>query len=407
MSIALKSGFRIPRVFSLVSMIVMCTVLNLSLVLPALAKGAWSIVPSANACTQLCNNTLNGVTAISDNDVWAVGDVTGLGVANQTLTEHWNGSKWSVIASPNVNKEQNTLRAVSAVSSTDVWAAGFFFADSVGGGTRGLIEHWNGIRWIVVPTPNPTTHSSLLSGIAAVSASDVWAAGSYENDDQTAFLPLIEHWNGIAWSVVKVPTNSDFTTINSISARAANDVWAVGHSFPGEGTVQTNVALHWNGSEWTVTPFADFPSLGEQDLNGVSAVATDDAWAVGSYATPIDGFTQTLAIHWNGKQWSKAETPNFSTSLNQLFAVSAVSSKDVWAVGWGTTADDQQQTLIEHWNGLEWSIVPSPNMTPQKINTNILLGVTKSSAGKLWAVGTWQSLVQGNPGFQTLTLHFA
>lgn len=62
-------------------------------------------------------------------------------------------------------------------------------------------------------------------------------------------------------------------------------------------------------------------------------------------------------------------------------------------------------TLIEHWNGTKWSIVPSPNQTPQGNNINILLGIDSSGPGKLWAVGEWESLVQGNPGQRTLTLH--
>jgi len=341
--------FKFSRILSMAFAISIA--LNISFGFSALAQSSiWSIVPSANASTKpLSSNTLNGVAAISDNNVWAVGVWMGPTAINRTLTEHWNGSSWSVVPSPNVGSLDNTLNAVSAVSSNDVWAVGFVIGGTANEAS-GLIEHWNGSSWSIVP---------------------------------------------------KIPTNSTAPAINAMTARSANDIWVVGDSFPQNSTVQTNLAWHWNGIKWSITSPAAFASNGQQSLDGVSAFSSTDVWAVGSYATPgIDAFTQTLAIHWNGKQWSKVTTPNPVQDLDQLFAVSAISSNDVWAVGWANLS-----TLIEHWNGTKWSIVPSPNQTPQGNNINILLGINSGGPGKLWAVGEWESLVQGNPGQRTLTLH--
>jgi len=114
----------------------------------------------------------------------------------------------------------------------------------------------------------------------------------------------------------------------------------------------------------------------------------------------------TLAIHWNGTQWSKVTTPNVDASLNRLFGVAAISSKDVWAVGQAVTPDGfGLHTLIEHWDGTQWSIAPSPNKLPQGNNANSILGVTVSGLTSLWSVGSFDSLVKGNPGLRTLTLH--
>jgi hypothetical protein len=393
--------FKFSRILSMAFAISIA--LNISFGFSALAQSSiWSIVPSANASTKpLSSNTLNGVAAISDNNVWAVGVWMGPTAINRTLTEHWNGSSWSVVPSPNVGSLDNTLNAVSAVSSNDVWAVGFVIGGTANEAS-GLIEHWNGSSWSIVPSPKPSSQPALLKGVAAISANDVWVAGTFTSNDQTAVLPLIEHWNGSSWSIVpKIPTNSTAPAINAMTARSANDIWVVGDSFPQNSTVQTNLAWHWNGIKWSITSPAAFASNGQQSLDGVSAFSSTDVWAVGSYATPgIDAFTQTLAIHWNGKQWSKVTTPNPVQDLDQLFAVSAISSNDVWAVGWANLS-----TLIEHWNGTKWSIVPSPNQTPQGNNINILLGINSGGPGKLWAVGEWESLVQGNPGQRTLTLH--
>src|SRR6266702_8897037 len=91
------------------------------LLAPAVAQAAaWTVVSSPSPGSV---NDLNGVASISANDVWAVGDTN-----QQTLTEHWNGHKWSVVPSPNVGTHNNELFGVTAVSATDVWAVGFFNA---------------------------------------------------------------------------------------------------------------------------------------------------------------------------------------------------------------------------------------------------------------------------------------
>src|SRR5437762_10908806 len=55
--------------------------------------------------------------------------------------------------------------------------------------------------WKVVPTPGGGAYGSSLSGVAVVSASDVWAVGSTGD-----YSPLILRWNGSAWSTVSAPS---------------------------------------------------------------------------------------------------------------------------------------------------------------------------------------------------------
>ncbi len=47
-----------------------------------------------------------------------------------------------------------------------------------GGADQAVIEHWDGAAWTAVPTPGPGAYSD-LEAVAASSASNVWAAGSY------------------------------------------------------------------------------------------------------------------------------------------------------------------------------------------------------------------------------------
>src|SRR5207248_2376891 len=108
-------------------------------------------------------------------------------------------SVWAVVPTPNVGSDINELSASSALSSTDAWAVGSFEDSSLT--TRTLIEHWNGSRWKIIASPNPDPVQNDLLGVAAVSASDVWAVGFSGQEKRV----LVEHWNGTAWSVVATP----------------------------------------------------------------------------------------------------------------------------------------------------------------------------------------------------------
>jgi len=110
---------------------VVAAVLLALLLAPAVAEAAaWTVVKSPSP--GVAGNVLPAVASVSANDVWAVGEATDATGRQLTLTEHWNGTAWSVVASPNVGSANNTLLAVAAVSTTDVWAVGR--AEGPGGG---------------------------------------------------------------------------------------------------------------------------------------------------------------------------------------------------------------------------------------------------------------------------------
>lgn len=380
-------------------------IVALLLALPSLAlaasSGNWIIVASPNPRTKpISNDTFYGVAALSDSDVWAVGACNGNNAINHTLTEHWNGTAWSIVPSPDAGAMGSSLAAVSAVSSTDVWAVGAEQTSNSASGNRTLIEHWNGAAWSVVPSPDPSVQGDNLTGVVALSATDAWATGWYENNGQSALLPIILHWNGTDWSLFpNIPGIS--MIVRGIAAHSASDIWIVGY----DPLSTTNISLHFNGTQWSVAPTAEFPSSFQQ-IWGVTVPAANDAWMVGSYSPNINSDLQPLAIHWNGTTWSKVATPDPNQYDNRLYAVAAINANDVWAVGQENTSNGLNlHTLIEHWNGTTWSIVASPNQPAHGTAFDVLLGVTTSGLTSLWSVGGFDHLVKGNPGERTLTLH--
>ena len=232
-----------------------------------------------------------------------------------------------------------------------------------------------------VASPN-STGGNYLNGISVIGATDIWAVGDSENAaqfDQT----LAEHWNGNAWSVVSTPNFGGFDNdLNGVAAISSGDVWAVGdYAVDSAGTSLVGTALHWNGTAWTTFTFAPSPNA---TLFAVAAVSTSDIWAVGMYATSIG--KATLVEHWNGGAWSQVTSPSPSTLDNELFAVSAWSATDVWAVGrqQASTAGAPLQALALHWNGTAWSTVTTPNTAS---SDNEMFGVATLEAGHAVGVG--------------------
>src|SRR5579864_1208655 len=335
------------------------------------------------------SGTFRAVAAVSANDMWAVG--SGLG----TLTEHWNGTQWSLVNSPSPGSEYNDLNGVAAIASNDVWAVGSYSNNPQVPNTNTLIEQWNGTKWSVVSSPSPGAFSNTLSAIAVVSSNDVWAVGNSSSGGTT--LTLIEHWNGTQWSVVSSPSPNNDAVLNGVVAISASNVWAVGFSFGSgfSGAVQQTVIEQWNGSGWNVIA-SPSPGSSGNSLNGVAAVSASNIWAVG-FQQNSGGVQQTLIEQWNGSSWSVVSSPSPGLTGNSLNGVAAVSVGDVWAVGSQQNSSLFPQTLIEQWNGASWSVVKSPNIGP---GNNQLNGVIAMSPSSIWSVGF---TVQQNGPPQTLT----
>jgi hypothetical protein len=102
-------------------------------------------------------------------------------------------------------------------------------------------------------------------------------------------------------------------------------------------------------------------NLSEQDnvLAAVSAASFTDAWAVGTYYPSSSGVLATLAHHFDGTRWTAYPLPNVGVQENVLLAVSMPSPNDAWAVGYYVNGKFEQKTLIEHFDGSEWSVAPS------------------------------------------------
>ena len=297
----------------------------------------WAVVPSPNAGNQ--NNFLYGIAG-SPGTVWAVGSYANATDGRlEVLVEHWNGSKWSLVSAPNVGSGHNYLSAVTAVSPGDVWAVG----SHMDGGSETLIEHWDGLRWTVVDSPNAAKYDA-LTAVTAVSATDVWAAGWYFDATNQELRTLTEHWDGTGWSLVASPNvGAGNNQLWGIAAVPSKNVWAVGEREKSPGILRTLIE-HWDGNEWHVVASPN-PGTGDNRLFGVARVSSNYVWTVGLYSN--SSTTQALIERWNGQKWSVTSGAGVGTSNRGLAAVATVPrSTRTFAVGWRQSVGPPR-TLIE------------------------------------------------------------
>ena len=360
---------------------------------PAAADPAsiWHVQTTANPQAKALTDTFfSSVSASGPDEAWGVGTHSDVQASDHPLVEHWDGTSWTDVQVPRPAGRQATLSGVDDLSPTDAWAVGQSSSAS-DLNARTLIEHWDGTSWSIIPSPNPATgipgDEDVLTAIGGTGRNDLWAAG-WETDQstQTIFL-LFEHWDGTSWSAMPSPTpirSAQFAS--SITAVSSKNVWAVGVDETGQ---RRTLAAHWNGQAWSIVPT---PNVGDGTvqnlLTGVSADANGDVWASG-YAFNVDhrNFRVPYVLRWNGKSWVMTQLPNLGSEGSQPNGIAIVSPTDVWAVGQTQDSNGSILTLTERFNGSTWSILSSPNPgSVGNLTDSSLDSVASAGGGNVFAL---------------------
>lgn len=344
---------------------------------------SWHIVDSPNL-SEFDDSILNGVSAATVGDVWAVGfHVLGVGNPIGTFAIHWDGFDWQVVPTPDKGEAFNVLFGVSALTPDDVWAVGGYAQSFDQFQVRPLVEHWDGESWKVFDVPKPNGAQAQLFGVDARSATDVWAVGNkilptFESQ------PLIMHFDGTEWSITPTRNSGgDVTRLAAVDAVTASSAAAVGIQGPinaGDPLIE-----QWDGTKWR--PISR-PDLGRwvSMLNGVAGASAFDMWAVGS--RPVTRQTsEALIEHYTGGKWEVVTGPFVEGESHWLTGVVAVASDEVWAIGVSVGAGGEVRTLSEFWTGSGWFVEDTPN---QVSDTNQLNAIAANPIGDTWAVGYYR-----------------
>ena len=118
--------------------------------------------------------------------------------------------------------------------------------------TTATVSPTCGLAWRVVSSPNVGSSKNFLFDVATVSANDIWAVGRYDDGFGTDTRTLAMHWNGTQWSVVPSPNVCcPWNGVHGVAAISANDVGVVGYA-----TIQTH-RMHWKGAHGSVVRSLD------------------------------------------------------------------------------------------------------------------------------------------------------
>lgn len=171
--------------------------------------------------------------------------------------------------------------------------------------------------------------------------------------------------------------------LSGVISLSADDAWAAGGSSTPVGiprSLQTvPLLMRWNGTAWhRINDGLAGPGV----LSALTAVSPRDVWAVGHQGSNEAG--TPLIEHWNGTAWAVIPSPVIDQGY--LLGAAAASSNDVWAVG--IRLGPVSYSLIEHWNGSRWRVIHSPN---PGVYYNELDSVAVVSSRDVWAVGSSQS----------------
>jgi hypothetical protein len=323
------------------------------------------------------NALLSAVSCTSATACTAVGSYTPKSrkETSLTLAERWNGKAWKYEPTPNpAGTSLAELVGVSCSSVTTCVAVGE--VDTKSKPQLMLAEGWNGKKWVLEPTPEPTgVVVSSLASVSCSSATSCVAVGEYDSTRLPGPFVLAEGWNGKKWSYALPPNpngvcdaqpppykpgctvDSEFLGVSCTSVKACTAVGEYVYYRPGSYPPPRSLVEEWNGKAWAIesspSPLKTAKYIQPPPLDAVSCSSAKACTAVGQYVNN-SGIYETLAEGWNGTKWVIEPTPKISIG-SALYGVSC-KSLQCFAVGFQNTTD--VETLAEGWNAKKWSVEP-------------------------------------------------
>jgi len=304
------------------------------------------------------------------------------------IAETWNGRTWSVKALKlPAGTTGGALFGVACKSQKSCLAVGDAFLKN--DNTAALAESWNGKTWTAVRAPAPSgTSSAALNGVSCVTSADCVATGVSTRANGVS-AGLIDTWNGRKWVdvSVKLPAGSASGDLAWVACASSKSCVTVG-SYANAKDNSVMLAASWNGKTWTTTRPPASASATSAALQGVSCASPADCVAVGWYTRPGAG-SIGLSESWNGKKWTEVAVPK-SPGIGALYSVSCASARSCLAVGSGGPAGHSQGTSASDvWNGKSWTfkLVPVPPSGGGSSAISALQGVSCPSATDCVAVG--------------------
>ena len=224
----------------------------------------------------------------------------------------------------------------------------------------------------------PDNLGAMLEAVDVLAPNDAWAVGTFTGD-----FPLVEHWNGRAWSLVHVPVMVGTEQIlTSVDGTGPDDLWVAGEIRDAQQQMH-GLVLHHTSDGWHVVP----APAGSAVLQGVTMV--DGLPAVAGWSIDPDGYARGLvATGTTDGGWSNADLGPSGGENTFLMSVSVDPSGVMWAVGFSNTSPDDDTVRTFRFDGTSWTAV----QVPEQPGPSRVLDVSSDDAGTV-AVG--QTITDG------------
>jgi len=321
-----------------------------------------TVLGNWEAVTSPTTSRLSGVEVVSNDDVYAVGGA--YPDSQDPIVLHYNGTEWLINST--VNSSNQHFKDVSFSDADHGWGVGYQ--------TR---SEYNGSSW-----NHQSPNAEFLYGVDMVNANFGINVGFYyQFSSGITHYGAIQTYNGSVWQETSTRLDETYLDVDMLNA---DEGWIVGDadggvylsdglSKPSSTTASSGIILHRPNAaaSWISAHTTD------EVLFGVSAIASNDVWAVGNNGT---------IVHYNGIAWQTVSSP-VTANLKEVVMISPTKG---WIVGDGGT-------ILYYSNG-SWQSVASPVTTD-------LHDISVSPSGEAWAVGDGGVILHYQPP-ATLTINY-
>ncbi|MFK7911555.1 MAG: choice-of-anchor D domain-containing protein [Akkermansiaceae bacterium] len=365
---------------------------------------SWSQMPTPNG-------GLNGVVyalAISGSDLYVGGYFTAIGDMSVNKVAKWNGNQWERLgtASQNGVAATGTVLSIYALSPTEVYVGGSFFwvSDSSNGYKfTERIAKWNDVtkKWSQLGTTNDNGVGNTVYAISALSSSEVYVGGSFSDaeDASSGSIPVsrIAMWNDITkrWSQLGTSSqNGTSGTVYAIHALSSTEIYAGGQFTSVKDATSSNISADriakWDGTNWS--PFGTSTGNGTNNtVYAIDAISSTEIYVGGQFTSVRDATSSNISANriakWDGTNWSPLGTPSQNGTSFHVRAISALSSTEIYVGGEFSSVNDVTSlnipaSRIAKWDGTNWSPLGGGVNQPVR-------AIASGGAGQLYLGGTF------------------
>ena len=247
--------------------------------------------------------------------------------------------------------------------------------------------------WTEVEHPRPGGADTYLHDVVVPAADDMWSVGytfavvggAFE------FRTYGQHCVQGVCTRANLPNREGAPATNflyGIGAHSPTDMWTVGYSRdPGQAGI--TMAIRYDGSNWTIVDTPNPAGSNGSYLYSVAHLGPAEAIAVGGYEDSAGNVPRPLAMRWDGAAWSLLAVPAAPGCMTRatLYDVAAVGSSTFMAgtcrdVGGADAGFVLSRSDVGRW---KIQVAPGDGVLPTPSTLQSLSFVPGSG---VWAVGT-------------------